>query len=391
MSGLVSYGGDPSVTVARSEIDRITAGLATIQARLTDELQPLAQLNGLVHHLQLDAQLPETLIRLGLQRHGCFVASESYFTGDARIAHQFSSIADVIHSNPWLRKVIPKQVWVGLAAGVGVSAFTNSNLTALGVRALVGEIPTDKLGNAISKLPGGEARLIPATPSAVYQNPKSLNGLASRLNNESGNIRLESYQTLKGRLVVMYLPGTADWNPVSSTKAFDIRSDLELLGNGEKSTSYRAANAALDAFGVTKGDRLILVGYSQGGLVAAELANSHKNIEAIVTMGSPIANEEIPSEVKVISLEHSNDVVPALSGETNPMTENWATASRHVDVNLGETILKAHGMHEYVQTAMLADDSTDSGLVRLRGEVLDNFSGATLLGAKEYSPLRAAS
>ncbi|MFM2385098.1 MAG: hypothetical protein RL166_972, partial [Actinomycetota bacterium] len=82
MNDLVSYGGDRSVTVTRSEIERITGNLANIQTRLIDELQPLAQLNGIIHHLQLDAYLPETLIRLGLQRHGCFVASESYFTGD---------------------------------------------------------------------------------------------------------------------------------------------------------------------------------------------------------------------------------------------------------------------------------------------------------------------
>jgi hypothetical protein len=391
VSGLVSYGGDRSVTVARSEIERITANLATIQTRLTDELQPIAQLNGLIHHLQLDAHLPETMIRLGLQRHGCFIASESYFTGDARIAHHLAAVADAIHSHPWLQRLIPNPVWVGLATTVGLSALSNSNLTALGVRAVVGEFPADKIGNSISKLPNVGVKLLPITPVKVYQSPRSLTSLASRLNNESGNIRLESYQTNKGRLVVVYLPGTSDWNPVEGKKAFDVRSDVELLGNGEKSTSYRAANAALDAFGVTSSDRLIVVGYSQGGMVASELAESHKNVDAIVTLGSPIAKEEIPSGVKVISLEHSNDVVPALSGATNPMTENWATASRHVDVNPGETILKAHGIHEYVQTAALADESTDAGLLRLRGEVLSGFAGATLLEAKEFSALKAAS
>ena len=391
MSGLVSYGGDPSVSVARSEIERITGNLATIQTRLTNELQPLAQLNGLVHHLQLDAQLPETLIRLGLQRHGCFVASESYFTGDARIAHQLNAVAHAIHANPWLQKVIPNQVWVGLAATVGLSVFSNNNATSFGVRAAVGQVSTDKLGAAISKLPSSSVQVVPVTSATVYESPRSLSGLTNRLNNESGNIRLESYQTERGRVVVMYLPGTADWNPVGGHKAFDIRSDFELLGDGEKSTSYRAANAALDAFGVTEDDRLMLVGYSQGGMVAAELAEARENVESIVTMGSPIAKEAIPNGVQVISLEHSNDLVPALSGATNPMTENWTTASRHVEVHPGETILKAHDVGEYVQTAALADNSTDSGLLRVRREVLAPLNGATLIDAKEYAPLKAAS
>ena len=391
MSGLVSYGGDPTVTVARSEIERITNSLANVQTRLTDELQPMAQLNGLVHHLQLDAHLPETLVRLGLQRHGCFLASESYFTGDARVAHQLEAVASTIHANPWLQQLIPKEVWVGLAAGVGLSAVSNNNFTSLGMRVALSQLPVETLSTAISKIPSSEIQISERPPSVVMQKPESIAGLAERLNNPSGNIRLESYGTSNGRVVVMYLPGTSEWNPLSHQKAFDARSDLELIANGKNSTSYRAANAALTAFGVTRKDRLILVGYSQGGMVAAELAQHHSNVTGVVTMGSPISKEALPANIAVISLEHSNDVVPALSGSTNPMTENWATATRHVDLNLGETVLKAHNIGEYVQTAALADSSEDSGLVRLRGAVVGQFNGAELQEVKEFAALKVAS
>ena len=391
MSGLVSYGGDPSVTVARSEIERITNSLANIQTRLTDELQPLAQLTGIVHHLQLDAHLPETLVRLGLQRHGCFVASESYFSGDARVAHQLDAVSSTIHANPWLQKLVPAEVWAGLAAGVGISAFTNNNITSLGVRTTVGQLPVETLSTAVSKMPSSEIQISERPPSAVYQKPLGIAGLAGRLNNKSGHIRIESYGTANGRVVVMYLPGTAEWNPLRHEKAFDVRSDLELLARGENTTSYRAANAALDAFGVTSNDRLILVGYSQGGMVAAELAQHHPNVAGLVTLGSPIAKESLPTNVPVISIEHSNDVVPALSGATNPLTENWVTATRHIDVHSGETVLKAHNIGEYVQTAALADTSVDSGLVRLRGVVLDQLNGAELQEEKEYAAFKATS
>lgn len=391
MSGLVSYGGDPSVTVARSEIERITNNLAAIQTRLIDELQPLAQLNGLIHHLQLDAHLPETLVRLGLQRHGCYVASESYFTGDAQVAHQLDSVARTIHSNPWLQKLIPAEVWASVVAGVGLSVFSNSNLTSLGLRATVGQLPVETLSAASSKIPSRQIQISERPPSAVYQKPLSIASLAGRLNNTSGNIRLERYGAANGRVVVMYLPGTSEWNPFTHKKAFDARSDLELMGKGENTTSYRAANAALSAFGVTNKDRLILVGYSQGGMVASELAQNHANVTGVVTMGSPIAKESLPANVAVISLEHSNDLVPALSGATNPMTENWATASRHVDVHSVETVLKAHSMGEYAQTAALADSSQDSGLIRLRGALLGQLSGAELQEVKEFAALKVAS
>jgi predicted esterase len=375
--------------VARSEIERITGNLANIQTRLIDELQPMAQLNGIIHHLQLDAHLPETLIRLGLQRHGCFVASEGYFTGDARIAHQLDAVAEAINANPWLEKLIPNQFWVGLAATVGISAFSNNNITALGVRTVAGQLPLEKMGSTISKLPGSEIYLAEAKASAVYQKPSSMAGLASRINNPSGNIRLESYQCPKGRVVVMYLPGTAEWNPLANKKAFDIRSDVELLSDGQNSNSIRAADAALSAFGATEKDRLVLVGYSQGGLVAAELAQKLPNVSGVFTMGSPIAGEAIPSSIPVVSLEHSNDVVPALSGKTNPMTENWATASRHVEVNQGETVLKAHSIREYVHTAALADSSNDPGLARMRNLLLHELKDAELDQAKEFQPLKA--
>lgn len=389
MSDLVSYGGDRSVTVARSEIERVTGNLANIQTRLIDELQPMAQLNGLIHHLQLDAHLPETLIRLGLQRHGCFVAAESYFTGDARVAHQLDAVAQTIHANPWLQKLIPSQVWAGLAATVGLSAFANNNLTALGVRTVSGQLNMERLGSTVAKLPRPEIQLVETRPSVVYPTPRSIAGLASRLNNPSGNIRVESYQSPKGRVVVMYLPGTAEWNPLANKKAFDIRSDVELVADGQNSNSVRAANAALSAFGATDKDRLVLVGYSQGGLVAAELSQNLPNVSAVLTLGSPIAAEAIPHSTPVVSLEHSNDVVPAVSGKTNPLTENWVTASRHVDLTQGETVLKAHTMSEYVHTAALADSSNDAGLSRMRNLLLGELNGAQLIQVKEFQPLKA--
>lgn len=391
MSDLVSYGGDPRVTVARSEIERITANLGVVQRRLLDELAPMAQLSGVIHHVQLDTYLPETLVRLGLQRHGCFVASESYFSADARVAHKLDSIANAIQENPSLRQAIPSQVWQALAVTVGVGAFTNTNVTSLGVRTVAGQLPLEKISGAVALLPENQIRVTEAQPSAVYQKPTTLSGLAERLNNPSGNIRIESYSTPTGRLLVVSLPGTAEWNPLGKEKAFDVRSDVELLGTTEKSSSYRAAKAALNAFGVTSNDRLILVGYSQGGMVAADLAQQNSNVVGMVTMGAPIANEKLPAGLPVISLEHSNDAVPALAGSTNPITENWATATRHVDVTAGENILKAHNIGEYVETANLADKSADAGLVRLRGELFREFAGAELVTAREYAPLKAAS
>jgi hypothetical protein len=126
-------------------------------------------------------------------------------------------------------------------------------------------------------------------------------------------------------------------------------------------------------------------------MVGAELAQHRGNVVGLVTMGSPIANQSLPKDLAVISLEHSNDVVPALSGKTNPIEVNWATASRHVEVLTGETILKAHQIDQYQETAALADQSTDTGLVRMKTRLLGLLDNAKQLEVREYEPLKEAS
>ena len=153
MSDLVSYGGDPRVAASRSEIERITSDLTLVQRRLLDELQPMAQLSGIVHHIQLDLKIPDTLVRLGIQRHGCFVASESYFTGEARVAHQLNALADALHQNPWMRNLFPKEAVVALGAATLLAGFTNSNLSSQVLRAAASEIPKYKLGLLTKLIP----------------------------------------------------------------------------------------------------------------------------------------------------------------------------------------------------------------------------------------------
>lgn len=391
MSDLVSFGGDQRVVATRSEIERITAELSLVQRRITDELHPLAQLHGIIHHLQFDSNVPEVLVRLGLQRHGCFVAGESYFTTDARLAHKFNGLGEFLHDNPWLTKRIPNQVWLALGGATALAGFTNTNFTALAVRAGMPMVPTDKIAVVSAVIPDGNPRLIEQTPRENFQEPNSIAALTGRLNNEDGRVRIERYETAGGKTAVVYLPGTAEWNPVGSRKAFDIRSDLELASGSACTDSIDAVRHAIAAAGLAPNEKVILVGYSQGGMVAAELAKSDIQISGIVTIGSPIADTDIPNGVPVISLEHTNDVVPAISGKTNPISENWVTATRHLDLHAGQTVIAAHAMSGYQETAALADRSTDAGVIHVKREILGQLTDAKLVDVREFAPLRATS
>jgi dienelactone hydrolase len=391
LSELVSFGGDQRVVATRSEIERITAELSLVQRRITDELHPLAQLHGIIHHIQFDSSVPEVLVRLGLQRHGCFVAGESYFTADARLAHKFNGLGEILHDNPWLTKKIPNQVWVALGGAAALAGFTNTNFTALAVRAGSPLLPTDQIAKVSAALPDSRSRLIEQHPREHLQNPNSIAALTGRLNNQDGRVRIERYETANGKTAVVYLPGTAEWNPMSSNRTFDIRSDLELAAGSANTDSIDSARNAISAAGISPNEKVILVGYSQGGMVAAELAGSGFPVSGIVTIGSPIAETEIPKDIPVISLEHTNDVVPAISGKTNPISENWVTATRHLDLHAGQTVIAAHAMSGYQETAALADRSSDAGVVHVKREILGQLAEAKLVEVREWLPLRAAS
>ena len=78
---------------------------------------------------------------------------------------------------------------------------------------------------------------------------------------------------------------------------------------------------------------MALIGHSQGGIVAATLASDwaeEYTIEHVVTAGSPVANHPIPQRTWVTSVEIDDELVAALDGAANPVTDNWLTVQGHV-------------------------------------------------------------
>ena len=74
----------------------------------------------------------------------------------------------------------------------------------------------------------------------------------------------------------------------------------------------------------------MLVGHSQGGLVALSAANTAATsgrftITHVITAGSPIAGCRVPKGTKVLSLENAVDIVPLLDGRSNTDDSNHVT------------------------------------------------------------------
>lgn len=132
---------------------------------------------------------------------------------------------------------------------------------------------------------------------------------------------------------VVSLPSTQDWNMLrrvfgddfaDTLKDYPATNDLDsnialmLLENPALATQYeRAVMQAMSDAGVPPGADVVYTGFSQGGIMAANLASdadSPYNVIGVVTNGSPIDGFPIPESVPVISFEHVGDIVPTLDG-----------------------------------------------------------------------------
>jgi hypothetical protein len=172
---------------------------------------------------------------------------------------------------------------------------------------------------------------------------------------------------------VVALPSTQDWGLLKkmfgddfadtlkdypATNDLDSNIALMLMDNPYLATQYeRAVMQAMSDAGVPPGADVVYTGFSQGGIMAANLAsnaNSPYNVIGVVTNGSPIGGFDIPATIPVLSFEHFGDPVPLLDGEPidqraldNPNRTvvilptpdgNFSTENTHNNTNYAESV-----------------------------------------------------
>jgi hypothetical protein len=173
-----------------------------------------------------------------------------------------------------------------------------------------------------------------------------------------------------GRRVIVDITGTTVWNldPRRRTpQASDVGTDLRALAN-RSSVYERGVVQALRQAGVRPGEPIMLVGHSQGGLIAARLAGQLRagsgfTVTHLVTAGSPIGLAPVPGSVSVLALQNAGDLVPELDGAANPRRGNWITAqTSHGD----RTVPGRHSLQAYLAGAGDLDASTAPALAGWR-------------------------
>lgn len=184
---------------------------------------------------------------------------------------------------------------------------------------------------------------------------------------------------------VVDIPGTQTFDPRAGDNPWDLTSNVLLSAEQQTLTTQAVTRALTDAqrrTGSTGRSRVMLTGHSQGGLTAAALAadptfRQRHGVTHVVTSGAPIATLDVPEEVSVLSLEHSEDLVPGLEGEDNPDRESWVTVQREVAPDLGPDgrATDAHHVSHYAETARRIDASDDPSVASWRrgaGDFLDS-------------------
>jgi pimeloyl-ACP methyl ester carboxylesterase len=112
----------------------------------------------------------------------------------------------------------------------------------------------------------------------------------------------------------VYIGGTVTSSLSGGSEPWDMTSNIAAMV-GQASDSERGARAAHSAACVTNADRIVVVGHSQGGLVAQRLASDPQlRVSDVVLVGSPQTPGTVAPGVHVVALEHRNDPIPALGG-----------------------------------------------------------------------------
>lgn len=182
---------------------------------------------------------------------------------------------------------------------------------------------------------------------------------------DGGRVRvLETTRGDGGSAWVVIIPGTQEWSPRPGSNPFDLTTDVRAL-TGDATIAAAGASAALARARAASGrsspqDPVMLVGHSQGGILAAALASdptfrAGNRVTHVVTSGAPVALFPVPQTVKVLSIEHADDPVPGLDLTPNPGGRSWTTI---VAPRAGEGApldVDRHLLARYVQTARAAE------------------------------------
>lgn len=359
MSGseLNSYGGDAKILATRDEIDRVIAELNALEGWLRSQIELPDFAIDTVLRVRLALELPPILEKLNQIRDACGLAADSYFGAEADISRELREG----------RELPVAQLAGGLAsvaAGVGFLAETKVSANIVGVSNSIA--PPTSVGSLAERLISGSGAGLDG--KAGWLRIEKFREPASPVKNAAGQI------TVTEARYVVYIPGTQSWAPRPGVNPFDLTSNLSAISKTGFAGSERAVALAMTQAGIGPDSKVLLVGHSQGGMVAANISTRFTGSK-VLTFGSPLGQLTGKLDAPTLSVEHARDPVPKLDSQPNAPAANWVTVRREL---AGLDPVGQHEMAGYLSTAMAIDEEpvSEAGLMRLRQEISE-FAGNT--------------
>lgn len=259
--------------------------------------------------------------------------------------------------------------------------------------------------------PDGDPRLIDqgmATDPRATTPPQNLGDLIDGLDfrnsqnsdvpGEGSNVGVKAVYGPNGEITgyIVDIPGTKVWNLPGGDggNANDFGTNVDAIAGNETVLQEGIEQALRDA-GVPSDAPIMLVGHSQGGIVAARAAGDLAdpvtgqpyNVTHVVTAGSPVGGIDVPDNVQMLSLENSGDIVPHLDARDNPNSDNRVnvTFDNQTGTVGGNHAISGPGGEDanYEEAARQLDGSSDPSVQRFR-DGLGNFLGGTRIDSHEY-------
>ena len=176
---------------------------------------------------------------------------------------------------------------------------------------------------------GDKLTVTQVTPQSDLRKPSNISDclanqerLASgSMGTSYGTIAIQRFTDETGRhRWLVTLPGTDG----KADSPFGWPQNVELMSDEARkrwnADSARYVTAAMRQAGIGSTDPVVIVGHSQGGIIAATIAGDpvqEFRVEHIITAGSPIAGHPLPDHTWSTSIEVDDELVSSLDGRAN--------------------------------------------------------------------------
>lgn len=219
------------------------------------------------------------------------------------------------------------------------------------------------------KLPKGH----PYPSARRFEAPQSLSDLSADIDDlywaEAHGLAIKVTRVGDGesRRWLVSLPGTDHMEPESQSNPADIESNIreELnMPSAARLGVIAAIRSAMYADGISPSEmvkeRVLLAGHSQGGIVAVALAAADPrevgfNVDAVITMGAPARRLRVREDVKMLALEHDQDVIPSFDGTPRREADQRIVVKRKLHIPKRNPLFYAHSSSTYTETLLGAE------------------------------------